>query len=200
MVGNDVIDLQETRRSTNWERPRWLQKVFTPKEQVMISASNDPFTLVWKLWSIKESAYKVHLQAGGQPFLDPTKINCHLETSTDSTIKVGTLLLNATTTVTTSYIFSTAQLHDAAIQTGIFLLEKRTPQQQSSGLQQRLLQAIATKKHLELSALRLQKTSTGVPQVYCNNQLLPIACSLTHHGSYGAYSMLGGEEPPSISI
>jgi len=69
MVGNDIIDLGETRRSTNWERPGFVQKIFTPKEQGFINASADPFSIVWRLWSMKESAYKVFLQTGVDRFL-----------------------------------------------------------------------------------------------------------------------------------
>ena len=61
MLGNDIIDINETRRTTNWERPRFIEKIFTFKEQRMITKSADPFTTVWHLWSMKESAYKVFI-------------------------------------------------------------------------------------------------------------------------------------------
>ena len=53
MVGNDIIDLNEARRSSNWERPGFVQKIFTAKEQSIIRDSIDPFTTVWHLWSMK---------------------------------------------------------------------------------------------------------------------------------------------------
>ncbi len=190
MVGNDLVDLQEAKRTTNWERPRWLQKVFTPKEQAIIKTSSDPFTVVWKLWSIKESAYKVFLQAGGAPFLDPTKIECHCQQAENSEVKVGALLLKARTIITPSYLFSTAQLHDSTIKTGLLLLGKRSLPQQSSFLKQQLLEEVATTNGLAMATLHLQKTDAGIPRLYYEGQRLPIACSMTHHGKYGAYSIL----------
>jgi phosphopantetheinyl transferase (holo-ACP synthase) len=190
MLGNDIIDLQITHRTTNWERPRWLQKVFTPKEQAVVRASTNPFTTVWRLWSIKESAYKVYLQAGGTPFLAATNIECCLETAKHSTAEIAGLRLCATTLETPTYIFSTAQRGNTAIQNSLFTLEKSNLQQQSVYLKQQLLQAVAATHCLALSALQLRKTATGVPQLFYENQLLPLALSITHHGQYGGYSIL----------
>ena len=55
-----------------------MQKIFTLKEQSIIATSADPFKTVWRLWSMKESAYKVFIQAGGIRFFNPTKIECSL--------------------------------------------------------------------------------------------------------------------------
>ena len=33
MVGNDIVDLAEAKKASNWQRPRFLEKLFTPNEQ-----------------------------------------------------------------------------------------------------------------------------------------------------------------------
>ena len=46
MIGNDIIDLAETRLRSNWKRPGFLEKVFSVEEQKIIHASIDQFQTV----------------------------------------------------------------------------------------------------------------------------------------------------------
>jgi phosphopantetheinyl transferase (holo-ACP synthase) len=58
MIGNDVVDLVLARKKV-WRRTGYLQKIFTESEQLLIENSSNPHVLVWKLWSMKEAAYKI---------------------------------------------------------------------------------------------------------------------------------------------
>lgn len=60
MIGNDIIDLALARKESNWKRDRFLDKLFTAKEQGQILNSKNPETTVWNLWSRKEAAYKIY--------------------------------------------------------------------------------------------------------------------------------------------
>ena len=60
MIGNDVIDLALARKESNWKRNRFLDKIFTEKEQLLISNAQNPEETVWNLWSRKEAAYKIY--------------------------------------------------------------------------------------------------------------------------------------------
>ncbi|MDI1255526.1 MAG: 4'-phosphopantetheinyl transferase superfamily protein [Flavobacterium sp.] len=60
MIGNDVIDLELAKTESNWQRKGWLEKIFTPSEQKIIADSENQEIMVWLLWSMKESAYKIH--------------------------------------------------------------------------------------------------------------------------------------------
>lgn len=60
MIGNDVIDLALARKESNWKREGFLDKIFTSKEQSLISKSQNPEIMVWNLWSRKEAAYKIY--------------------------------------------------------------------------------------------------------------------------------------------
>lgn len=55
MIGNDIIDLRTAAVESNWRRPNYLSKIFTPEEQSLIT--NDQS--VWWLWSAKEAVYKI---------------------------------------------------------------------------------------------------------------------------------------------
>ena len=62
MIGNDIVDLKLASIQSNWQRKGFLNKVFTKKEQTLILNASNSFEMVWLLWSIKESAYKVYIQ------------------------------------------------------------------------------------------------------------------------------------------
>ena len=190
MVGNDIIDINETRRSSNWERPRFIQKIFTLKEQSIISASTDPFTTVWHLWSMKESAYKVFIQAGGNRFFNPTKIECSLDSSKNGQVKIDTTTLRTSTSINSNYIFSTATINNSDIDTCIFQLTENNSKQQSNFIHQLVLNDFAKKNSLNFAELLLQKTKKGVPTLHYKNKPLNKSISITHHGKYAAYSIL----------
>jgi phosphopantetheine--protein transferase-like protein len=190
VVGNDIIDINETRRSSNWERSRFMQKVFTIKEQSIISASNDPFTTVWHLWSMKESAYKVFIQAGGNRFFNPTKIECRLDSSKNGQVQIDTTTLRTLTSINSNYIFSTATTHNSDIDTYIFQITGMNSKQQSNFIHQQLLNDFAKNNSLNCVELLIQKTKKGVPIIYYKNKPLKKSVSITHHGKYVAYSIL----------
>jgi phosphopantetheinyl transferase (holo-ACP synthase) len=190
VVGNDIIDIDETRRSSNWGRPGFMKKIFTPKEQSIITASADPFTSVWRLWSMKESAYKVFIQAGGERFFNPTKIECSFKDSKDGQVRIDTMNLKASTIINANYIFSTAAINNSDIETCIFQLTERNSEQQSNFIHQHLLNDFAKNNDLNSAELKIQKTKSGVPLFRYKNKTLNTSISLSHHGGYGAYSIL----------
>ena len=76
MIGNDVIDLNIATQQSNWQRPNYLDKVFTSLEQGFISKAGNPDEMVWSLWSRKEAVYKIIRQKGGKVGYYPKKIEC----------------------------------------------------------------------------------------------------------------------------
>ena len=78
MIGNDIVDLDYITTSTNWKRQGFLDKVFTHHERDYISRTKDQDIMVWRLWSMKESAYKAHARTFGGRFLNPKKLECRL--------------------------------------------------------------------------------------------------------------------------
>ena len=190
MLGNDIIDINETRRSTNWKRPRFLEKIFTSDEQDIISNSIDPFTTVWRLWSMKESAYKVFIQTGGNPFFTPTKIECKLNSRINGEVKIDLLKLKTSTSINSNYIFSSAIMSDLDISTNIFKLPENRNKQHSEFIYQKIIADFSKSKTLNPKELRILKTKDGVPQIYFKNKGLENSLSITHHGNFGAYSIL----------
>jgi hypothetical protein len=57
-VGNDVVDLTDPENRGKSRDRRFVNRVFTPAEQRMISAADEADRVLWSLWAAKESAYK----------------------------------------------------------------------------------------------------------------------------------------------
>ena len=190
MIGNDIIDIKETKLSTSWNRPRFIEKIFTLEEQELISNSTDPFTTVWHLWSMKESAYKVFIQANGDRFFNPKRIECTLDNLKTGQVKIGNSTLKTNTLTNSDYIFSTSTFDDTGIITRIFQLNQSNINYQSVFMHQQVLNDIATSNSLNGEELKIQKNKAGVPKVYYKNKQLNTFITITHHGNFGAYSIL----------
>lgn len=78
MIGNDVIDIQQTRQESNWRRKGFIQKLFTLDEQLLISNATNPEITVWLLWSMKEAAYKIYNRQTKIREYIPQKLVCSI--------------------------------------------------------------------------------------------------------------------------
>lgn len=76
MIGNDIVDLDQARRESNWQRKGYLDKIFTAEEHFLISTAKEPEIMVWLLWTMKESAYKVHSRQTKIRTFSPAGIAC----------------------------------------------------------------------------------------------------------------------------
>ena len=76
MLGNDIIDLAFARKESNWQRKGFLDKIFTPREQLLISNSHNPEITVWNLWSRKEAAYKIYNRLTQKRAFIPQQLEC----------------------------------------------------------------------------------------------------------------------------
>ena len=77
MIGNDIIDLALAKKESNWQRKGFLAKLFTPKEQLLISKSQNPEIMVWNLWSRKEAAYKIYNRQTQIRVFIPLRLECY---------------------------------------------------------------------------------------------------------------------------
>jgi len=59
IVGNDIVDLEESLPSRKSQDTRFLNRVFTANEQSLILSSDNPELQLWLFWAAKETAYKV---------------------------------------------------------------------------------------------------------------------------------------------
>ncbi|MDI5898757.1 4'-phosphopantetheinyl transferase family protein [Flavobacterium yafengii] len=88
MIGNDIVDLALARKESNWKRSRFLDKIFTVKEQLLITDAENPEVMVWNLWSRKEAAYKIYNRETGIRGFFPLQLECFYENATFGTVSI----------------------------------------------------------------------------------------------------------------
>ncbi|TCC86697.1 4-phosphopantetheinyl transferase family protein [Pedobacter hiemivivus] len=76
MIGNDIVDLSQAAKESNWKRTGYLEKLFTMAERFLIHVAKDPEVMVWLLWTMKESAYKAHAKETKIRTFAPTLLCC----------------------------------------------------------------------------------------------------------------------------
>jgi phosphopantetheinyl transferase len=157
---------------------------------LLISASADAFTTVWRLWSMKESAYKVYIQMGGERFFNPAMLECSLESLKNGQVKMNHTSFYTSTTINAQYIFSSATLNKSVPNTCVFQLANKNRKEQSNFIHKQVLKDVAVSHALNLAELQLHKSKTGVPSLYYQNKPLKTSLSISHHGNYAAYSVI----------
>jgi phosphopantetheinyl transferase (holo-ACP synthase) len=80
MIGNDVIDLRQSRIESNWRRKGFIEKLFTDTEKQLIKDYHDPEIMVWILWSMKEAGYKIYNRQTQVREYIPKKMVCSIIT------------------------------------------------------------------------------------------------------------------------
>ncbi|MEH6536745.1 MAG: 4'-phosphopantetheinyl transferase superfamily protein [Psychroserpens sp.] len=187
MIGNDIVDLKYI--SSNWQRPRFLEKVFTKKEQNLILISEHQHQMIWLLWSMKEAAYKIHVQQFGKRFFNPKRLVCELISEDKGNVKIDNNSYYTNSIITEDYIYTIAkQDQDQDINSSVFKTENPSQSTQSNVLKQRLLKSISERKELAIQNLEINKTAIGVPEIYDNSVKLTIPLSLTHCGRFSGFA------------
>ena len=186
MIGNDIVDLEEAQLNSNWQRPRFLDKLFTSKEQEVIGTSEHPFIMVWRLWSMKEAAYKLFTQLHPSRFYSPKQFECDRDGS-NGKVNYKTFECFTETKITKHYILSEASLNTTDMSSKSMKFKSTSSKCQSEAVKALLLSDIAKEFNLVKEDLNLVKSEFGIPSVYHKFKTLDLGVSLTHHGKYGAF-------------
>jgi phosphopantetheinyl transferase (holo-ACP synthase) len=186
MIGNDIVDLAEAKRNSNWQRPRFLEKLFTPYEQQLIQNSEHPFLMVWRLWSMKEAAYKLYTQLNPSRFYKPKQFECNIE-NLKGMVSYQDFECYLRTKITSQYILSEARLTDTGFISEVLEIESSCIRNQSAILKTQLVSKLADRMQLLKHDLNIVKSEFGIPSVYHKSERLDLGISFTHHGNYGAY-------------
>jgi len=191
MVGNDIIDLKQAALDSNWQRKGFLSKVFTSKEIGYIQKTEHPFHMVWQLWSMKESAYKINMQQYKRRFFSPKKIECTLfDDLQDGVVKIDTDYYVTFSTKNMAFIHTVAVLTNMSkAQSNYFKMSDSSYKNQNQTCHSRLKDAVAQRLNIKKDSINIKKSILGIPKVYENEKPLDMVCSITHHGNYGAYAI-----------
>ena len=182
MIGNDIIDLKLAKKESNYRRAGFLDKQFSSSEQALIQSTPNTFHLIWRLWSMKEAAYKVYTQQNETRFFAPKKFDCLISSDLNGFVYFKNKLFYTSTNINDKYIFTLASFNK---ETKAF----------SQVVKPNLLDKIIKNKledETEFSSMGIfkKKSRNGVPLYYHKNILLTKSCSISHHGNYGVFSLL----------
>ncbi|REG97970.1 4'-phosphopantetheinyl transferase family protein [Flavobacterium aquicola] len=108
MIGNDIIDLELSRKESNWKRKGFLEKVFSWEEQNMIYNDSNPEIMVWNLWSRKEAAYKIYNRRTGIRGYFPWLLQCFYENQNSGKVVIEDFVFYTQTEITENSIYSIA--------------------------------------------------------------------------------------------
>ena len=182
MIGNDIIDLSLAKTASNWQRKGFLEKQFTANEQQLILEAPNSFVMVWRLWSMKEAAYKIFTQQHNVRFFAPKKFECKLMQDLKGVVCYKGQQFYTSSIINQHCIFTKAGLSkEESSYSGM------VPPDQIDTMIRRRLNVLTA---LKMSGIKQKKSKNGVPSYYNKTTLLTSSCSISHHGKYGAYSFL----------
>lgn len=193
MIGNDIIDLQLAKQSNRWKSWRFIEKLFTPEEQQFIQNSgSDRFELIWLLWSMKECAYKMHIQSGHPPSFAPCKIHCQLEEDKLSgSVTIDEQHYHTTSKITHDCIYTIAicsnknsffnHFEQLSVKSDLSLCE---------ACYQAILLEYCNLMNINYNEVMIKKNDRKIPQIYRDHQVQDVELSITHHGQFYGYAMM----------
>lgn len=191
MIGNDIVDLKYISKTVNWKRPRFIDKVFTSYEQMLIVDSKNQHQMIWRLWSMKEAAYKAHVQTHNIRFFNPKVIACEIYSETKGSASIFNSKYVTSSECNEHYIYTSASQKDnLKVSSSVIKVNDYSFKFQSAFLKHKVLEYISKSQNRNLFDLSVSKNQNSVPMIFENEKQLPLNLSLTHCGCYLAFSVL----------
>lgn len=190
MTGNDIVDIKTAVAESNWKRSGFLDKIFTQKEQEYIHHAATPMQMLWKLWTMKESAYKIYTRQYGGRFFVPQKLNCTVINETTGLVVINNISYQTLSCTTKDYVYSVAGPEGFR---DFFSTCFTLPEPQSINQQQFIYEKIITGyagfRHTHKNNFMVLKEKNNIPLLYCKKEKIKIPVSITHHGRYAAFTI-----------
>lgn len=191
MIGNDVIDLFIADKNA-WQNDRYLDKVFNGSEQGLIRSSEEPAKTLWRLWSMKESAYKLHFRSSLKRRLNPLSFSCVLIDEVHGRVGIEERTFDTLSESSDDFIHSLAyypELSSCSICHGIVRDDSAV------NLREEILDSLASSfsEHLGIdkAGMRFEKNEVGLPMLsFSQGVSRKEPCSISHHGRVGGYAIM----------
>jgi len=188
VIGNDIIDIDYTRKHSDWTRRGWVQKIFNPYEQEVIADSMDPFVTVWRLWSMKESVYKLNLRIREERSFYPIKIGCKIFDGKLGLVEFDGIQYSTESETDEKYIYSSASTSSRGIKNH-YIYSFDELEFNSNDYYNFILDKISEDLNLNRNQVHIKKCALGIPHVYFGKSQHVACISITHHGKYLAFSI-----------
>lgn len=196
MVGNDIVDLDLADKDA-YKRERFLNKVLLPSEQKLVWDSEDPCTFLWVLWSMKESAYKLHFRKHLTRALNPIRFTCFFDGDYElepegkfrGRVEVGDEVYQTNTILCKDYVHTTAIDGSEDIRIQSEEVSAGSPNKIREKTIDALVRSMGAASDLRSDKIEFKKDTNGLPFLTdaCKGIFTP--CSISHHGRFGAYAV-----------
>ena len=174
IIGNDIIDLEIALDKPRLKNDRFLSKVFTKNEITQIHLHPNPELAIWKMWSMKETAYKAHQRLFQLPArLDPISYECDLDKLYVIKDK-NTYIINLENDE--NHIYSWLKFRN--------IMHIKLPY--SPNYKSDFLKEFSIRTDLDLRNIELCKNNLGIPELFVKNTNNSLPISITHHGRFAA--------------
>ena len=196
-VGNDIIDLTLAHMAIA-RQERYLERAFCPSERDLIQSSPDSLRMLWLLWSMKESAYKVHVRKTLQRKLNPIGFVCELGGGERGRVSIDSSTYDTNSRVQEEFIHTIATpSHSNPGKLESVVLKGTGQEQIRRHLIERVSRSYSEENEMQFEEVEFQKDLHGFPGVRVRGlEEMIHPCSISHHGKFGAYAIAFGEASP----
>jgi phosphopantetheine--protein transferase-like protein len=172
VIGNDIVDLKKAKTDSNIFRPRYMEKVLSQNEQNLVLSSPKPEQDFWRLWTMKESAYKAFQRKfNSKPVFNPFAFHCELMDSENGLVHFGGDYVKTTTTFyRENYTYCSVS---CSASSSSFIANSK----------EQLIRNLRM-EFGESSQPQLLKLKNNLPFIKIASKTIPV--SITHHGIYFA--------------
>ncbi|MEZ4801460.1 MAG: 4'-phosphopantetheinyl transferase superfamily protein [Gelidibacter sp.] len=188
MIGNDIIDLQVSKKS-RWEEQRFLDKLFTPGEEEFILDGQSKFLNIWLLWSMKESVYKIVSRDQKNQRFNPKDFHCRVVSDTTNSVCFENKWFQTDTLIQNGFIHTIAYFKTGNIIANQFRLQTNDINTQSVEIKEACIKDFSNFKSIPVSSISLKNNHLGIPQMYVDDKLQNEKISISHHGCFGGFAI-----------
>ncbi len=191
MTGNDIVDMTVAATESNWKRKGFLEKIFTLQEQDYIADSSAPDEMVWKLWTMKESAYKAYTREYSGRFYAPQNFSCTLLSATTGLVLFNNICYQTNTISAKDFIYSIARptgVKKANLINSYFYLPQSHHYKPQSFIYKKIIACYTSVTGEIKKDLAVVKDKNGIPFLNYDYDL-QIPISITHHGQFAAFTI-----------
>ncbi|MFT5386751.1 MAG: phosphopantetheinyl transferase (holo-ACP synthase), partial [Saprospiraceae bacterium] len=162
----------------------------TKEEKDMLFSSNQMHMARWRLWSCKESVYKVLIKSGVSPFLNPLRIEVVPDEPWDKEQmrfkaifdgrKIGGCSFKKdhwVHSISSNQPFTGHDYHSEIIKVA----------EKSASEQIRVLVKKKLEKEHDIKVENIFQSSLNIPTIICQDKEIGVDFSISHHAPYSAY-------------
>ena len=181
MLGNDIVDLNHLPDKVRSFSEPYLNKICSVREIEKVIGSDNPELMLWRIWTMKESAYKIAMKLGAKRAFNPKSFETFPFDATAGLVSTdyGTMLSES--------VFDENFIHTVSFlpkSKGFKSGQKICADHQSEAVRKAIIEDFKMQNPIQDNAEIIMKSD--IPFLSTETGFVDI--SLSHHGSYIAWA------------